>query len=653
MIEGIGGLTPDMRLKPLFNGAATLWLMSQLAIAFPSAYAQDAPNPDNGQPAAAAAPASATSSGECRHGVSLLGAPQMPADYKNFDWVNPDAPKGGTLRQWSMGGYDSFNNFTIQGSEAAGLTLLYDSLFFSSPDEPSAEYGLVAECLSYPEDFSSVTFKLRPEARFHDGKPIRPEDVIFSLDALKAANPQSALYYKNVVKAEKTGEHEVKFSFDMKGNRELPLIVSQLNVLPEHYWKGTDASGKPRDITKSTLEVPVGSGPYKIKSFEAGRNVIYARDPDYWAKDLPVAKGLWNFDEIRYEYFRDRVPAFEAFKSGLIDTWSESSASAWATQYDFDAKKKGLVKQEMLPEGRVAGMQGFAFNLRRDKFQDPRVRQAFTYAMDFEEMNRKLFYGAYTRLDSYFANSELAAKGLPQGKELEILNEVKSEVPPEVFTTEYKNPVYNSPSDLHRKLGEAVKLLAAAGWTLKGGKLTNAAGQTLDVEFLLVQPDFERVVLPYIENLKKIGVNATARMVDSSQYERRVKSFDFDIVVHSIGQSHSPGNEQRYYFGSAAADREGSANVGGIKNPAVDKIVERIIAAKDRDELVAATRALDRVLMWNYYMVPQWYLNVDRIANWDKFGRPEKLPSQSPATPVLTWWLDASKDQALQAARGR
>lgn len=624
-----------MRSKPLSSGSAALWLSALALLAVPAS-AEDAP-----------------AKGECRHAVSLLGAPKMPADYKHFDWVNADAPKGGTLRQSEEGTFDSLNSFTIQGSGAEGLGLLYDSLFFSSPDEPSSEYGLVAECLSYPDDFSSVTFKLRPEAKFHDGQPVRPEDVIFSLDAIKAANPQAALYYKNVVKAEKTGEHEVTFSFDMKGNRELPLIVSQITVLPEHYWKGKGANGETRDITKSSLEVPLGSGPYKIKSFEAGRNIVYQRDANYWAKDLPVSKGQWNFDEVRFEYFRDRVPSFEAFKSGLIDTWNESRASVWATGYDFDAVKKGLVKKEMLAHGRVAGMQGFAFNLRRKQFQDPRVRQAMSYAMDFEEMNRKLFYGSYKRLDSYFANSELAAKGLPEGKELEILNEVKGEVPAEVFTTEWKNPVYNSPSDVHKKLGEAVKLLAAAGWNLQGGKLTNAAGETLTAEFLLVQPDFERIVLPYIENLTKIGINATARMVDSSQYERRFKTFDFDVVIHNIGQSHSPGNEQRYFFGSDAADREGSANVAGIKNPAVDKIINRIVGAKDREELVAATRALDRVLLWNFYMVPQWYLPADRIAYWDKFGRPEKLPSQSPAVPLRTWWIDAEKAKALDAARGK
>lgn len=635
-----------MRFKPSKHATAARWIYLLLAVPFATFAAPASAE----QPAAASGSAAA---GECMHAISLIGAPKMPADYKHFDWVNPDAPKGGALRLSEEGTYDSLNGFTIKGSAAEGLGLLYDTLFADSPDEPSTEYGLVASCISHPEDFSSATFKLRPEAKFQDGKPVRPEDVIFSLKALKAGNPQWEHYYKNVVAAEKTGENEVTFRFDMKGNRELPLIVSQIAVLPEHYWTAKNPSGEDRDITKSSLEMPLGTGPYKIKSFEPGRNIVYERDPNYWAKDLPISKGQWNFDTIRFEYFRDRVPAFEGFKSGLIDTWAESRASAWATQYDFDAVKSGLVKKELLAHGRVARMQGFAFNLRRKQFQDARVRQAFSLALDFEEMNKKLFYGAYSRLNSYFMNSELAATGLPEGKELEILNEVKAEIPPEVFTSEWKNPVYASQSDLHKKLGEAVKLLAAAGWKLDKGVLINAAGEKLTAEILIVQADFEKVVLPYIENLKKIGIQASARLVDSSQYERRVKTYDFDIIVHSIGQSHSPGNEQRFYFGSGAADQEGGSNPIGIKNPAIDKIIERIVAAKDRAELVAATRALDRVLLWNFYMVPQWFAPADRVAYWDRLGRPEKLPSQIPARITQTWWYDADKAKAVDAARGK
>jgi microcin C transport system substrate-binding protein len=597
--------------------------------------------------------ARAADAATCRHAVSLVDAPKMPANFKHFDWVNPDAPKGGTLKIAEIGSFDNFNPFTIEGSAADGLGGIFDSLFTASPDEPSTAYGLIAECLRYPDDFSSATFKLRPEAKFQDGKPVRAEDVVFSLEALKSSNPQTSLYYKNVVKAEKTGDHEVTFTFDVKGNRELPLIVSELNVLPEHYWKSSDANGKPRDITKSTLEPPLGSGPYKVKSFEAGRTLIYARDPNYWAKDLPVNKGQWNFDEVKRDYYRDRVPAFEAFKSGMADVWVESSSNAWATQYEFPAVKAGHIKKEMLAHKRVAGMQSFTFNLRRKAFADARVRQALALVLDFEELNKKIFAGAYTRLNSYFDNSELRARGLPEGRELEILSEVKSEIPPDVFTTEFKVPVNAGPDDLRNHMRAAVKLLQDAGWTLKGGALTNAAGETLNAEFLLVQPDFERVVLPYIENLKKIGVNATLRTVDSSQYERRAKSFDFDIVVNSVGQSHSPGNEQRFFFGSSAADRQGSRNVGGIKNPAVDKLIEKIILSKDRADLVAATHALDRVLLWNFYVVPQWYLPADRIAVWDQFGRPAKLPSQFPVRHEQTWWIDKAKADAVAAARAK
>lgn len=589
----------------------------------------------------------------CRHAISLVGAPKMAADFKNFDWVNPDAPKGGTVRQSEIGSFDSLNPFTIQGSPAGGLELLFEALFAPSPDEPSAEYGLIAECVSYPDDFSSATFKLRPEAKFHDGTPVTPEDVIFSIEALKKSSPQQALYYKNVVKAEKTGDHQVTFQFEGKGNRELPLIVSQLNVLPKTFWEGKTETGEARDLSKSTLEKIPGSGPYKIKSFETGRNIVYERNKDYWARDLPVARGQWNFDEIRYEYYRDRTPAFEAFKSGLADTWAESSSNSWATQYEFDACKQGLVKKELLAHQRVAPMQSFAFNLRRKQFADPRVRQAIGLVFDFEEINRKIFYGAYTRLSSYFDNSELKSSGVPQGAELAMLNEFKGQIPDDVFTKEWAAPANMGPDDLRNHMRDAVKLLQAAGWSMKGPGQINAAGEPLRIEFLLVQPDFERVVLPYIENLKKIGIDASVRMVDSSQYERRAKSFDFDIIVNSVAQSHSPGNEQRFYFGSAAADKEGSRNYGGIKNPVIDKLIERIVFAKDREELVAATKAMDRVLLWNFYAVPQWHLPSERLASWNKFGRPEKLPSQDPSRVLQTWWIDDAKAKAVEAARAK
>ncbi|HRY05898.1 MAG TPA: extracellular solute-binding protein [Hyphomicrobiaceae bacterium] len=587
-----------------------------------------------------------------RHALSLVGEPRMPAGFKHFDWANPDAPKGGRLRRWDMGTFDSLNAFSIKGQAAEALGMIYDSLMSSSPDEPSTEYGLIAQWASYPDDYSSVTFKLRPEARWHDGQPITVDDVIFSLNALKAAHPQYAFYYKNVISAEKTGDHEVTFRFDVKGNRELPQIVGELTILPKHHWQAIGENSEKRDITKSSLEIPLGSGPYKIKSVDPGRAIIYERVADYWAKDLPVRKGLWNFDEISYTYYRDMTPAFEAFKSGAIDVWNENSANRWATQYDLDAVKKGAIKKEELKNARVAGMQAFVLNTRKPQFTDPRVRQAFNLAFDFDTLNKTLFYGQYIRTGSYFANSELAATGLPQGREKEILETIKDLIPPQVFTTVWKNPSAANPMDHRNNLRQAVKLMGEAGWTIKNGRLTNAKGEVMSAEFLLVQPDFERIVLPYIEDLKKIGIAATARIVDTSQYKRRLDSFDFDVVVGSFAQSHSPGNEQRDFWGSESAKHDGSRNLAGISNPAIDKLIDAIILAKDRADLVAATRALDRVLLWNNYVVPQWYYPFDRLASWDRFGRPEKLPSQSPGT-TMSWWFDANKDDAVRTRLGR
>lgn len=595
-------------------------------------------------------PASATEL-ERHHALSLVGEPAYAADFKSFKWTNPDAPKGGTVRQWAMGSFDSLNPFTVKGSPATLVALIYDQLMASSPDEPSTEYCLVCEWVSYPDDYSSVTFGLRADAKFHDGKPMTPEDVIFSMEAMKAAHPQYAYYYKNVVKAEKTGEREVTFTFDVKGNRELPLIVGQLYVLPKNFWDGQDAKGEPRDLGKSTLEVPLGSGPYKIKDFDAGRNISYERVADYWAKDLPVSKGQWNIDEIRVEYYRERTPAFEAFKAGKIDVWQETTASAWASQYNIPAVNKGWIKKEDIPHSRVAGMQAFVLNNRRAVFQDVRVRRAFNLAFNFDELNKAVAYGMYKRVGSFWENSELAAKGLPQGKELEILEPLRDELPPEVFTTEWKNPVAETGMAHRNNMREAIKLLNEAGWTSKGGTLTNDKGEALEVEFLLVQPAFQNWVLPYKQDLEKIGVKANVRLVDSSQYQRRIEQFDFDVIVDSFGQSHSPGNEQRNYWGTEAAERSGSDNTPGIKNKAIDALIDKVVFAKDRVTLVAATNALDRVLLWGNYVVPQWHYPFDRWAYWDMFGRPEKLPSQ--ATSILrVWWVDADKEKALASARG-
>jgi microcin C transport system substrate-binding protein len=585
------------------------------------------------------------------HALSLIGAPSHGPGFTHFAWANPDAPKGGRVRRWAMGSFDSLNPFPVKGSPAVGVTLIYDTLMMQSPDEASTAYGLVAEWVSYPKDYAFAVVQLRKEARFHDGKPIAPEDVIFSFETLKKVSPNHNFYYKNVTKAEKTGDRQVTFTFDVKGNRELPVIVGDLPVLPKHFYDAVGASGEPRDLAKSSLEVPLGSGPYRIKEFEAGRSITFERVKDWWAKDLPVGKGQWNFDELKFVYFRDRVPAFEAFKSGQLDYWPENSAKNWATAYDFDAVKRGMVKLERLPTRTVAYMQAFAFNIRRPQFQDPRVRRAFNLAYDFEWANKNLFYDQYQRIGSYFDNSELKASGLPQGRELEILNQVRDGVPPEVFTTEWRNPVNAAPTDVRKHLAEAAKLLAEAGWQPKNGVLTNSRGLELTAEFLLVQPDFERIVQPYKAALEKLGVKASIRIVDTSQYQRRHDTFDFDIMVASFPQSESPGNEQRDFWGSDAAGKEGSRNIIGIKSPAVDKLIDRIILATDRADLVAATRALDRVLLWNHYVVPQFHTPFERLALWDMFRRPAKLPSRS-VSFLRVWWYDEAAAKRLADVRG-
>jgi microcin C transport system substrate-binding protein len=586
-----------------------------------------------------------------RHALALIGEPEYGPGFTHFKWVNPDAPKGGRVRLMAFGTFDSLNPYAIKGNAPKSVPIIYDRLMLTSPDEPAASYGLVAEWVAYPDDVSSATFQLRPTARFHDGKPITPEDVIFSLEALRKAHPRWAEYWKNVVKAEKVGERQVRFTFDVTGNRELPIILGQLPVLPRHFWEATGSNGEPRDLSKSTLEVPLGSGPYRIKEVDAGRAIVYERVEDWWAKDLPVVRGQWNFDEIRLVYFRDVVPAFEAFKAGQLDYWEELSSKNWATHYGFDAIRRGLVKREKVPVAEVAPMQGFVFNQRRPQFQDARVRRAFNLAFDFEWANKNLLYDEYQRVDSYFGNSELKAQGLPQGLELELLKEVRAEVPPEVFTTVWKNPVNRTPDDARSHLAMAAKLIAEAGYRLKDGVLTNAAGVQLKVEFLNLRPEFERMIMAYQRELEKLGIKVSVRTVDSSQYQSRVRKFDFDIITRTFPQSASPGNEQREFWGSETAGKTGSHNVIGIRNSAVDKLIDRIVLAKDRAELVAATCALDRVLLWNHYVVPQFHAPFDRIAMWDMYGRPGKLPARGAAF-LQTWWLDQEKARKLSDARG-
>ena len=578
--------------------------------------------------------------GEWRHGTNLIGEPKYPPGFTRFDYVNPDAPKGGVVRLSETGSFDSLNFVPPRGSIAAGLGLVYDTLMTQSLDESSTEYGLLAEAMKYPADYSSVTYRLREGAKWHDGEPITADDVVWSYDILKATNPQQAFYYQHVTKAEATAPNEVTFTFDIGGNRELPHIVGQLLILPRHYWEGTDARGTKRDITASTLEAPLGSGPYKIKSVTAGRTIVYERVPDYWGKDLPVNIGSSNFDEVRYEYFRDETVELEALKADQLDWRVETTARVWATGYDVPPVKDGRIKLEMFEEPYNGSglMMGFIFNLNRDKFKDPRVRRAFNYAFPFEEINKTIFYGAYTRLKSYFDGLDFASKSLPEGREKQMLIEVIDKVPSAVFTKEYSNPVSAKTSDERANLRQALALFKEAGWELKGGKLVNADGEPMKVEFLMNGPLYEKIALRYQTQLGKVGVEFSIRPVDSSQYERRVTSRDFDMIITGWAQSMSPGNEQYEFFGSQSADREGSRNYGSIRNPAVDAIISKIVQAPDRAELEAATAALDRVLLWNHYLVPGWTLAAARVAYWDRFGHPDPLPEFSTGFPTIWWW---------------
>ena len=579
-----------------------------------------------------------------RHALTLFDDIKYGPDFKHFDYVNPDAPKGGRVRFGIVGSFDSLNPYTFKGEPGAAVS--NETLLTSSLDEPSTEYGLVASAVWHPEDRSMVVYRLRPEARFHDGKAMTPDDVIWSMEALREAHPFYNAYYKNITKIEQSGDNEVTFSFSEKGNRELPLITGQMPVLPKHWWTGKDDRGRQRDIRETTLEVPLGSGAYVASEVKPGASIRMKRVADYWGNALPVHVGTDNFDEIDYIYFRDANVAVEAFKGDQYDWRTENSSKTWATGYDFPAIKNGRVVKEEISLQQVEGMQGWAMNLRRPKFQDIRVRQALNFAFDFEWSNPNLFYGQYQRSRSYFNNSEMEAKGLPSPEELAILEPLKDQLPPDVFTAEFVNPVNDTPQNRRKNLRQASGLLAAAGWnvTQDGGKsvLKNEEGEQLTIEFLLDSPLFERIALPYQQQLELLGIGVRIKTVDSAQYERQAQTFDYDVIVGNWGQSLSPGNEQRDFWGSEAAKRNGSRNFAGIENPAIDKLVETIIFAPDRQSLITACKALDRALIWNHYVVPMWYISYERTVRWDRFGRPATLPSYSTGFPTV-WWWDAEK----------
>ena len=587
----------------------------------------------------------AQSEPQWRHALSLFGDIKYPANFKQFDYVNPTAPKGGVARMISLGTFDNFNIAVagVKGSIAPAVSMIYDTLMAKSQDEIVTEYGLLAEGAAHPDDFSFVVYRLRKEARWHDGRPVTAEDVIFSLEALKKQSPFYGSYYRHVVKAEKVGDRDIRFTFDSAGNRELPSIVGELPVLPKHWWEDVDGQGRRRDISVTTLEKPLGSGAYRIKEFSPGRSVVLERVKDYWGSNVPAQVGLNNFDELRFEFFRDNLVALEAFKADQADWIAENSAKQWATAYDFPAASDKRVVKEEFPINDSGRMQAFAINTRRDPFKDVRLRRAMNYAFDFEEMNKQLFYGQYKRIDSYFYGTELASSGLPQGRELQILETVRDKIPPEVFTTTYQNPVGGNPEAVRANLRESARLLKEAGFEVRERKLVDPSGKPVTVEILVQDPSAERIALFYKPSLERIGITTSIRVVDDAQYQNRLRSFDFDVIIDQWGESLSPGNEQREFWGSQAADIPGARNTVGIKNPAVDVLIEKVIFATDRDDLVAATRALDRVLLWNFYVVPQFSYPFARYARWDRFSHAEPLPKYGRSGLPSLWWYDADK----------
>lgn len=576
------------------------------------------------------------------HGLSLFGEPAYEAGFDRFSYVNPAAPKGGTLKLGAIGTFDSLNGYILKGRPAAGIGLIHDTLLTQSLDEPASEYGLIAQSITVPDDYAWVEFTLNPAATFQDGKPITAHDVVWSFETLKSEGaPFYRYYYANVDDAEILSDHKVRFTFDSAGNRELPQIMGQLPVLASHYWKD-------RDFEATTLDAPVGSGPYQVVEAVPGRSVTYARVRDYWAEDLNVNVGRHNFDRISFEYFRDGSVALEAFKAGTFDLRTENSAKNWATAYTGPAVDQGLIRLERLETKRGEPMQGFVMNTRRDKFSDRRVRQALMLAFDFEWTNKTLFYDQYTRTDSYFEGSELASSGLPNGDELALLEPYRDQLPGAVFTKPFALPVTDGSGNNRNYLRKAGKLLREAGWRVakETGVLTHKeTGEEMRVEFLLVSPSFERIVAHYRQSLEKLGVQVSVRVVDVSQYQNRLDKFDFDIVTGSFPQSLSPGNEQRDFWGSEAAERDGSRNIAGISDPVIDALIDKIIFAPDRKALVTATRALDRVLLHGHYVVPQWHVRGSRLARWDKFGHPDPLPSHGLGI-LDVWWFDKNRPAA-------
>ncbi|WP_052812750.1 extracellular solute-binding protein [Desulfonatronum thioautotrophicum] len=569
-----------------------------------------------------------------RHGLALHHDLKYPPDFTHFEYVNPDAPKGGEMRLAGIGTFDSLNPFILRGTPPLGMGMIFETLTVRSLDEPFSEYGLIAESMQVPDDHSWVAFTLREEARFHDGSSIAVEDVIFTLNVLQTkGHPFYRAYYANVVSAEKIGPRQVRFSFGGSVNRELPLIIGQMPVLSKAFWED-------RDFERTTLDIPLGSGPYRITRVEPGRSITYQRVKDYWAADLPVNRGRFNFDVMRYDYYRDVNVALEAFKAGEYDFRQENVARNWAMGYDGPALRQGRIIMEEIPHELPTGMQGFVFNTRRPAFRDPLVREALAEIFDFEWSNTNLFHGAYTRTASYFSNSELASEGLPSEEELALLTPHRDILPEPVFTGVFQPSVTDGSGNIRGNMRLALALLEEAGWVISGRDRRlrhTSSGEALEFEILLNDPSFERVCLPYARNLDRLGISARVRTVDATQYQNRMNDFDFDMTVGLFPQSLSPGNEQRDFWTSAAAATPGSRNIAGVRDPVVDELVDLVIAAPDRESLVTRTRALDRVLLWGHYVVPHWHSRVFRVAYWDNFARPETNPRYGLALDA--WWV--------------
>lgn len=568
---------------------------------------------------------------EPSHASSMYGNVKYPAGFSHFDYVNPDAPKGGKLKLNSIGTFDSLNPWIIKGTSAAGITRIYDTLTIASLDEPFTQYGLIAEKMEIADDRSWEIFYLDPKATFADGKPITTEDVAFTFHTLvQQGSPFWGFYYKDVTQVDVLDKLRIKFSFKEGASRELPLIIGQMAILPKHYWQD-------RDFSKTSLDIPVGSGPYKIAEVKPGKRIVYERRDDYWAKDLPVNKGLHNFDSISYDYYQDETVALEAFKGSAYDYRQETTAQRWATGYQSPALSSGRIIKEEITHSQPAGMQAFAFNLRKPLFQDIVLRKAINLAFDFEWSNKTLFYNQYKRTNSYFQNSDMASHGLPSAKELSLLSPYRDQLPAELFRQPFTVPVTDGQGHPRAQLKAAQTLLADAGYTLQGNQLFTPDSQPVKFEFLLTNSAFERVVLPFTRNLATLGIQVTVRRIDQPQYVNRLRTFDYDMIVVVFPQSASPGSEQRMYWSSEAADSEGSQNYIGIKNDVVDALVNKLVDSQTYEQLVTRSQALDRVLLWSYYVVPNWYNNTFRLAYRNTLAHPA-FGSNLYAIPLDAWW---------------